>query len=112
AWDALADEYAERGRRNWAAEPSWGIFKIPEADVRLLPSDLAGKDVIDLGCGTGYVSGWLARRGARPVGIDNSPRQLATARALQAVFGLRFPRIRGGAEPRPLQHGVLRLAFS
>jgi cyclopropane fatty-acyl-phospholipid synthase-like methyltransferase len=33
-------------------------------------------DTIELGCGTGYVSSWLARRGARPVGIDNSEAQL------------------------------------
>jgi 2-polyprenyl-3-methyl-5-hydroxy-6-metoxy-1,4-benzoquinol methylase len=34
-----------------------------------------------VGCGTGYVSAWLARLGARPVGLDNSAAQLATARA-------------------------------
>ena len=108
----MADEYADRGRRNWAGEPSWGIFHVPEAEVRLLPSDLAGRDVIDLGCGTGYVSAWLARRGARPVGIDNSPRQLATARRLQAEFGVRFPLIHGDAEAVPLKDGVFDLAIS
>ena len=34
AWDVLAAEYAEPGRRSWAAdEPSWGIFGVPEADL-------------------------------------------------------------------------------
>jgi SAM-dependent methyltransferase len=112
AWDALADEYAERGRRNWAEEPSWGIFHIPEAEVRLLPSDLAGKDAIELGCGTGYVSAWLARLGARPVGIDNSGRQLNTARRLQAEFGVRFPLIHGDAETVPLRDESFDLAIS
>jgi 2-polyprenyl-3-methyl-5-hydroxy-6-metoxy-1,4-benzoquinol methylase len=56
--------------RNWAAaEPSWGIWKIAEAQASVLPPDLKGLDSIELGCGTGYVSAWLARRGARPVGL-------------------------------------------
>jgi hypothetical protein len=40
-----------------------------------------------------YVSAWLARRGLRPAGLDNSAAQLATARQLQDRFGLRFPLI-------------------
>jgi SAM-dependent methyltransferase len=52
----------------------------------------------ELGCGTGYVSAWLARRGARPVGIDNSARQLETARAFQREFGIEFPLLHGAAE--------------
>jgi len=66
-----------------AAEPAWGIWNIAEAQAGVLPADLDGRDSIELGCGTGYVSAWLARRGARPVGLDNSAAQLATARQLQ-----------------------------
>ena len=65
AWDKWSPEWVDRGRRGWSAEPSWGIFGIPETELRLLPDDLAGLDTIELGCGTGYVSAWLARRGAR-----------------------------------------------
>jgi SAM-dependent methyltransferase len=68
----------------------------------MLPADLAGRDSIELGCGTGYVSAWLARRGARPVGLDNSAAQLATARQLQDRFGLRYPLIHASAEQAPL----------
>ena len=83
AWDRLAASYADAGRRNWAAaEPSWGIWAVSEAQVGVLPRGLSGLDTIELGCGTGYVSAWLARRGARPVGLDISPAQLATAREL------------------------------
>ena len=46
-------------------------------------SSLDGRDTIELGCGTGYVSAWLARRGARPIGLENSAAQLTTARELQ-----------------------------
>jgi SAM-dependent methyltransferase len=99
AWDRYAVEYIEPGRRAWASdEPTWGIWGVPEHELRLLPDDLAGKDAIELGCGTGYVSAWLARRGAHPVGIDNSPAQLATARRFQEEFGLEFPVHLGNAE--------------
>jgi SAM-dependent methyltransferase len=73
---------------------------------------VAGKDVIELGCGTAYVSAWLARRGARPVGIDNSPRQLATARTLQREHGLNFPLILGDAENLPFPDASFDLAIS
>ena len=45
--------------------------------------DVAGLDVVELGCGTAYFSAWLARRGARPVGVDVTPAQLETARRMQ-----------------------------
>ena len=112
AWDAWAPEWVERGRRNWSEKPSWGIFGIPETELNLLPDDLAGRDTIELGCGTGYVSAWLARRGARPVGIDNSAGQLATARQLQAEFGIEFPLIHGNAEAVPLPDASFDLAIS
>jgi SAM-dependent methyltransferase len=101
-WDRWAREFEEPGRRNWAQdEPSWGIWDVPESHVRLLPAGVDGLDAIELGCGTGYVSAWLARRGARPVGIDGSDAQLATARRLQREFGLEFPLVHGNAEDVP-----------
>jgi SAM-dependent methyltransferase len=112
-WDAWAHDYEADGRRNWAAdEPSWGIFSVPEADVGMLPTELEGIDAIELGCGTGYVSAWLARRGARPVGIDNSEAQLATARRFQEEFGLEFPLLHGNAEEVPLPDESFDLAIS
>ena len=94
-----------RAQELGGSEPSWGIWGIPESEVHLLP-DVDGLDVIELGCGTAYVSAWLARRGARPVGIDLSENQLATARALQDEHDLHFParpvQRRGGAHsPTP-----------
>ncbi len=98
-WNAWAEEYVRPGHRNWSAEePTWGIWGIPESEVGMLTADLDGRDAIELGCGTAYVSAWLARRGARPIGIDNSPAQLDTARAFQKEFGLEFPLLLGNAE--------------
>ena len=109
----MAHDWVERGRRDWSSpDPVWGIFRIPEAEVGLLPDDLDGLDVIELGCGTGYVSAWLARRGAKPVGIDNSPAQLETARGFQREFGIEFPLILGNAESVPLPDVSFDLAIS
>ncbi|HEY0279776.1 MAG TPA: class I SAM-dependent methyltransferase [Solirubrobacterales bacterium] len=112
-WDALAPRYVEEGRRNWESEePSWGIFSVPEREVGMLPRETRGRDSIELGCGTGYVSAWLARRGARPVGIDNSEQQLATARAFQAEFGIEFPLLHGNAEQVPYPDASFDIAIS
>jgi SAM-dependent methyltransferase len=113
AWNAWAGDYVAAGEKNWAsAEPSWGIWSAPEAGVGMLPADLAGKDTVELGCGTAYVSAWLARRGARPVGVDNSPAQLATARRLQREHGLDFPLLLADAEALPLPDERFDLAIS
>lgn len=113
AWDAKAPAYALAGRRAWAAdEPAWGIWGVPESLLHVLPDDLAGLDVVELGCGTAYVSAWLARRGARPTGIDISPAQIETARALQAEFGLTFPLHLGNAEATPFGDASFDLAIS
>ena len=112
-WDDLAAEYVEPGRKNWSThEITWGIWGIPETDVHLLPDEVSGMDVIELGCGTAYVSAWLARRGARPVGIDNSPKQLEAARAYQQEFRLEFPLMLGNAEEVPLPDASFDLAVS
>ena len=101
-WDVWAVQYVANAEKNWAlAEPDWGIWNIPESEVGMLPDDLAGKDAIELGCGTAYVCAWMARRGARVVGVDNSEAQLATARRMQAEHGLDFPLIHGNAESVP-----------
>ena len=111
-WDVDAAEYKDWGRRNWAqAEPTWGIWGVAESQLRLLP-EVRGLDVIELGCGTGYVSAWLKRRGARVVGIDTSRAQLTNARLNQREFGLDFPLIHGNAEEVPLAAGTFDLAIS
>jgi ubiquinone/menaquinone biosynthesis C-methylase UbiE len=99
AWQRWAPEFAAWAPGVWSKEePSWGIFSIPDTEVGALPSSVAGLDVIELGCGTAYFSAWMAKRGAHPVGIDISPAQLETARAMQVQFGLDFPLHLGNAE--------------
>jgi SAM-dependent methyltransferase len=112
-WDKWAGSYAEWAPRAWAAtEPTWGIFSVPDAQLGALPASVDGLDVVELGCGTAYFSAWLARWGARPVGIDNSPEQLATARRMQEQFDLSFPLHLGNAEQTPFPDASFDLAIS
>lgn len=113
AWDEMASQYVPHGERSWATDEfTWGIWGVPEAALRALPEVVEGTDVIELGCGTAYISAWLARRGARPVGIDNSPKQLDTARRLQSEHGLHFPLLLGNAEQVPYPDASFDLAIS
>lgn len=112
-WTRWAGAYAEWAPRAWAREEfSWGVWGVPESEVGVLPERLAGLDAVELGCGTAYVSAWLARRGARPVGVDVTPAQLETARAMQERFGLEFPLVEASAEAVPLPDGGFDLAIS
>ena len=112
-WDVWATKYVAPAERHWAQEPpTWGIWGVPEAEVRMLPDDLAGKDAIELGCGSAYISAWMARRGARVVGIDNSEAQLATAHRMQREHGLDFPLLHGNAEAVPYPDGSFDFAIS
>lgn len=112
-WERAAVEYEEPGRLNWAGEfePDWGIWRIPESELRALP-DVAGKDIVELGCGTAYWSAWLARMGARPVGVDITDAQLANARKFMAEYGPAFPLIQASAEDVPLPDASFDVAFS
>ena len=69
----LTDDYAFA---SWARDVvRWGLFEVPDATTGAL-GDVAGLDVVELGCGTAFLSARLARRGARPVGVDLTPAQL------------------------------------
>jgi SAM-dependent methyltransferase len=111
-WNADAPNWVANGRKSWASPtPWWGMWEIPEEELQILP-DVAGLDVLDLGCGTGYWCAWLARLGARPVGLDLSEEQLATARELQVEHGIEFPLIHASAEAPPLPDASFDIVFS
>ena len=105
----FTDEDADRA---WAAEEiTWGLFRIPERELGVL-GGVAGLDVIELGCGTAYLSGLLARQGARPIWVDLTPAQLATARRCQQRFGLVFPLVEADAQNVPLADASFDLVVS
>ena len=71
-----------------------------------------GAHVVELGCGTAYLSAWLARAGAHVVGVDLSRSQLATARRCQERIGPSFPLIEANAEDVPLRSASFDLVVS
>ena len=98
AWTKSNADYTDRQAADaWArAEIGWGVFGVPESEVGVL-GDVDGLDVVELGCGTAYFSAWLARRGARPIGVDITPAQLETARRLMRETGPEFPLVEADA---------------
>jgi SAM-dependent methyltransferase len=91
---------------------TWGVFGVREDAIGSPLGEVSGLDVIELGCGTAYFSAQLAMRGARPVGVDPTPAQLATARRMQERTGLRFPLVEAPAERVPLPDASFDLAVS
>jgi SAM-dependent methyltransferase len=112
-WTKANAEYTDRkARESWAREEiDWGMFSGPESELQAL-GEVAGKDVIELGCGTAYFGAWLARRGARVTGVDITTAQLETARRMQDEFDLHFPLVEASAEDVPLPEGSFDLAVS
>jgi len=112
-WTAINTEFTDvDARRAWAAEEvTWGLFGIPDKQLGALGA-VAGCDVVELGCGTAYLSACLARMGARPVAVDLTPAQLATAARCQEHFGLTFPLVEASADEVPLPDDSFDLVVS
>ncbi len=110
-WDRTSDDYqrmhAEQLGTNVAG---WGVWGISEDELHVL-GDVAGKDVLEFGCGGAQWSIFLAKRGARPVGLDISETQLSHARELMAKAGVSFPLIHASAESAPLPNASFDIVF-
>ena len=112
-WNADAENWVDAGARLWALEtPQWGNWGHPDDDLNLLPQDLSGKDAIELGCGTGYISGWMTHLGAQVTAIDVSPAQLTTARRLAKKHHANINFIEGNAEVTGLPDATFDFAIS
>jgi SAM-dependent methyltransferase len=113
-WTRANAEYTDaRAEESWAAdEITWGVMQVREAELQALP-DLAGKDVVELGCGTAYFGAWLKKAGAaRVVGVDPTPAQLATARRCNEKFGLGLELVEAFGEDVPLPDRSFDLVVS
>jgi SAM-dependent methyltransferase len=112
-WTQTNAEYTnDSAATNWSLdEISWGIWAVDESELHVL-GDVAGLDVVELGCGTAYFSAWLAKRGARPVGVDVTPAQLETARRLMAETGIEFPLVEADAAATGLPGASADLVLS
>lgn len=79
-YDRLADDDqpVEDWASPWADSPYQRHYVWPALEP-LVP-DVAGRRVLDAGCGTGHYAEWFLEQGADVVGIDESTTALETAR--------------------------------
>jgi ubiquinone/menaquinone biosynthesis C-methylase UbiE len=111
-WEAQSDEYDSQHAEALSGHlaMAWGLWRIPESQLHIL-GEVASRDILEFGCGAARWSIALARLGARPVGLDSSPRQLAHARRLMDEAGVDFPLILASAEAIPLPDASFDIVF-
>ncbi len=80
-WNATSRGYQKSHRGELEDDVLWGPSMPPERELKILGSDFAGKDVLEIACGGGQSAVHLAERGARVTGVDFSSEQLTHARA-------------------------------
>ena len=109
-WDAYAAEYqVEHGEFLGDADFLWGPEGLREGAAGLL-GDVAGRAVLEVGCGAAQCSRWLARRGARPVAFDLSRGQLLEAQRLARSTRVRVPLVLADAGQLPFRDESFDLA--
>ena len=111
-WDASASGYLEEhGAFLGPARFVWGPEGLDEAEAGLL-GDVAGRDVLEVGCGAAQCARWLLGRGARPVGLDLSLAMLRASRALDAAGSSPVPVVGADATALPFADASFDLACS
>lgn len=112
-WNEDAANWVEFAEKRWRLDPpEWGTWGNSEEELQLLPADMAGLDAVELGCGTGYVAHWMARRGARVTAVDIAAEQLVTARRLARELGAEIDFVEGNAEATGLPDAAFDFAIS
>ena len=79
----------DRWSEIYDVEQNWLIL-LEEPEVDRLLGDVAGLDIVDVGCGTGRHAVRLAGRGANVVGVDFSDGMLARAREKEGASQVRW----------------------
>ena len=111
-WDrsSVAYERINRASLERCQGEAWGVWRIPERELRLL-DPVRGRTVLELGCGAGWWSLALARRGARVVGLDFSRARLDQARS-NARSDPSVDWVRAVAERSPFRDGTFDSVLS
>ncbi|PZS30738.1 MAG: SAM-dependent methyltransferase [Pseudonocardiales bacterium] len=111
-WDGDADSYHDaHGEFLGVADFVWSPERLREADAHLL-GEVAGKSVLEIGCGAAMCSRWLARAGGRPVAFDVSAGMLRHARDGAAATGIDVPLVQADAQFLPFADAVFDIAFT
>ena len=112
-WDSDAEAYlAEHGDFLGEVDFVWCPEGLREADARLLgpAGRLAGRRVLEVGCGAAMCSRWLRTQGAEPVALDLSGAMLRHAAAAAARSGVAVPLVQADAQHLPFAAGSFDLA--
>lgn len=92
----------------YATPPGRRADRAERALVEWLPGHMPGAEtLLDIGCGTGHTTAWLAERNLRVFGHDRSPAMLDELRAQHAGV----PAILGDAHRLPVRDGAVDLAL-
>jgi ubiquinone/menaquinone biosynthesis C-methylase UbiE len=111
-WDAGAADYqAEHGTFLGDTDFVWGPERLREAEAGLL-GDVAGRRVLEVGCGAAQCSRWLLQQGARVVAFDLSAGQLAQAARLNDKTGVAVPLVLADAHRLPFADAAFDLVCS
>lgn len=111
-WNAGSADYQRRNAARLSkTEPTWGVWGLPERELRVL-GEVSGKDVLELGCGGAQWSIALARQGARVTGVDVSEAQLAFAREQVRAEGVEVRLLHASADDTGLPASSFDLVFA
>jgi SAM-dependent methyltransferase len=111
-WDADADDYhVEHGDFLGVTDFVWCPESLREEDARLL-GDVAGRDVLEVGCGSAPCARWLVTEGARVTALDLSAGMLRYASAANEATGIDVPLVRANAERLPFASETFDVACS
>jgi SAM-dependent methyltransferase len=111
-WDEAADDY-QREHADFLGDADfvWGPEGLREVDLGAL-GPVAGRRVLEIGCGAAQCSRWLATQGAATVAVDLSYRQLQHARRLDGEAALRVPVAQADALALPFADAAFDAAFA
>lgn len=112
-WDAEARSYQdEHGDFLGDADLLWCPEGLREAEAQLL-GDLAGRDVLEIGCGAAQGARWLVGAGATVSAFDVSYGQLLESRRLDQRSGIAVPRVvQADAQRIPFQDASFDVVVS
>ena len=108
-WDDDADDY-QAAHHDDISDAAWGAYRIPESDLQVL-GDLAGLDVLELGCGGAQASLALAGAARRSFGLDLSIGQLRHASAHVQDAGRRMGLVCASASATPFRAEAFDVVF-
>lgn len=111
-WDLDADNYqAEHGEFLGETDLRWCPEGLREADAGLL-GPVAGRRVLEVGCGAASAARWLVTQGAQVIALDLSAGMLRHARTGNEAAGVRAALIQADAMALPLADGSFDVAFT